>query len=324
MATGATRKCLKPLLGVAALAAGGFLLYRTLASYDAGEVMRAIAETPQQRMLLAFLLACLGYVNYVGYDLLGLRYIGKPLPLRRTALASFVASAVGHTLGHNWLTGGSVRYRFYSGWGLGAGEVAAMMAFCVFSFWVGFATLAGLVFTAAPPRVPFAPDASPALLRALGLVTLAALGGYLALAARGRGRLTVRGREFRLPPPRLALGQMLVGSLDLVIASLAIYVLLPPTIAASYPVFLASYIVGVLTGLASQVPGALGVLEWVLLALLAPGAAAPAVLASLLVFRIIYKLVPLAVALVAFAVHEATRTSPPTTTTTPAPPAEIR
>jgi uncharacterized membrane protein YbhN (UPF0104 family) len=292
---------------VAALAVGAFLLYQTLRGYDLREVMGAIAATPANRLLAALLLASLGYLNFTGYDLLGLRYIGKPLPYRRTAFASFVASAVGHTLGHNWLTGGSVRFRFYSAWGLSMGDVAAMMAFCVFSFWVGFATLVGVVFTAMPPAVRAAPAASPVLLRSLGVVTLAALAGYLALAASRKGRLTIRGREFRLPPPRLALGQMVVGGLDLVLASVTIYVLLPAGVAASYPAFLGNYLIGIVAGLASQVPGGLGVLEWVLLALLAPGAAAPAVLGSLLVFRVIYRLVPLALAAVAVGIYEAAR-----------------
>jgi len=59
------------------------------------------------------------------YDYFALRTIGRRhVPYRVAAMASFCSYTIGHSLGATVLTGGVVRLRVYSAWGLGVIDVA--------------------------------------------------------------------------------------------------------------------------------------------------------------------------------------------------------
>jgi phosphatidylglycerol lysyltransferase len=75
----------------------------------------------------------------------------------------------------------------------------------------------------------------------------------------------------------------------------------------SYPGFLGLFLLAQVSGLVSQVPGGLGVLETVLLLLLSPTLPAASVAASLVAYRVIYYLLPLGLATVLLAAHEGLR-----------------
>ena len=93
----------------------------------------------------------LAYAVLPGYDLMALSYIGRPLRLRRTVFGSFISYAFSQMLGFPLLTGGSVRYRLWSSWGLSStGIIARAVSFVAFSFGLGMVALSGVVFLAAP------------------------------------------------------------------------------------------------------------------------------------------------------------------------------
>jgi phosphatidylglycerol lysyltransferase len=89
--------------------------------------------------------------------------------------------------------------------------------------------------------------------------------------------------------------QLLVGSLDWILACSVLYVLLPEQSQLSFLQFLGIYLLAQVIALISHVPGGLGVFESMIL-LLAPNLPADALLSSLLVYRGIYYLLPLALA----------------------------
>ena len=76
--------------------------------------------------------------------MLAVRYIGAKLPYRRIALASFTSLSIGHTLGVAAASSGAIRYRFYSRWGIGAGDIARIILFCAMTTGLGLNTLMGL------------------------------------------------------------------------------------------------------------------------------------------------------------------------------------
>ena len=59
-----------------------------------------------------------------------LRHAGRRLPYGRTALTSFASYVASHNLGLSGLGGTAVRYRLYTAFGLSAGEIAEVVAFC--------------------------------------------------------------------------------------------------------------------------------------------------------------------------------------------------
>ena len=163
-------------------------------------VEAAVAPT---RLGWALGFTALSYAVLPGYDAMALSFIGHPLPLRRTVFGSFIAYAVGQTLGFPLLTGGSVRYRLWSAWGLSSAEIARAVGFVAFSFVLGMVLLSGVVFVAEPARTAAILRLPLDVVRPLGALALAVVAAYVAWSLARRGRVVVRG--WRLPSPRPAI-----------------------------------------------------------------------------------------------------------------------
>jgi phosphatidylglycerol lysyltransferase len=266
------------------------------------ELMRDIAATPPNRLGVAVALTALNYAVLTAYDLLAFVYIRKPIARARVALASFVAYAVANNVGFSVLSGASVRYRFYTRWGVTAEELSRIVFFYATTFWLGLLFIGG---------VSLATSQLPADLQIPARPVVAAVGWLLALlviaylAATGVRRTPIRVSRFELPlpSPRLALTQFVVSACDWVLAGAVLYVLLPnggPPLLS----FLGAFLLAQLLGLASHVPGGVGVFEGLMILLLKPYLPSEALLPPLIVYRAVYYLLPLAVALVILVADE--------------------
>src|SRR5690349_399926 len=141
---------LLPFIAVGLIVAAFVLLREQLAHFNFRDVQAALSELPRERLGLALALTCLSYVVITGYDALGIRYIERRLPFRRVAFAAFEGFAFSQNFSGAGLTGASIRYRLYTGWGLPAGDVAALIVFNSLSFWFGYVTLVGVALCFAP------------------------------------------------------------------------------------------------------------------------------------------------------------------------------
>src|SRR6266704_5995350 len=141
-------------IGSAAVAAGAtialVLLDRELKSYRYRDLMRQVWTLPHTHLGLAILLTAVAYAVLPGYDAIALSYVDHPLPLRRIAFGSFIAYALSHSLGFPLLSGGPVRYRFWSAWGLSTSEIAQAVSFAGATFIIGMIAVAGFVFILEP------------------------------------------------------------------------------------------------------------------------------------------------------------------------------
>ena len=117
--------------------------------------------------------------------------------------------------------------------------------------------------------------------------------------------LKIREWEFSLPSTRLFLVQIAIASLDWALAGSVLYALLPAAATLSWHGFLGVFLLAQIAGMASQVPGGLGVFESVILLLLSPVLPASSIFGSLLIYRAVYYLLPLAVAALLLGTHEA-------------------
>lgn len=291
----------------AALSVGLFavvlvLLHHELRAYHWHDVVAQVRAVPWSRLALALALAALAYVVLTGYDVLALRWVRHPLPYRRTAFASFVAYVVSHNVGPAFLGASAIRLRLYGAFGLSAADVGGVVVFTGLTFWVGFLPIAGLsLLVQGLPASVLPPLAS----HVVGAALLLAFVGYLGAAAVVRRPLRWRSHALRLPSPRMALAQVILSCADWVTAASVLWVLLPAGVAPSFVALLGAFVLAQLAGLASHVPGGIGVFESSLLFLLGDAAAGPAVLASLVVYRVAYYLIPLAVGVLLLGVHEA-------------------
>jgi phosphatidylglycerol lysyltransferase len=297
---------LGPLIAVILFAAALWVLHRQLAEHRLVDVVREVGAIPVSKLLFAVGLSALGYLVLTGYDALSLRYVHHPLPYHRVALAAFVAYAFSHNIGLGLLTGGSIRYRLYSAWGLSAGEVTRVVGFGALTLGLGFVAVAGAVLILEPLRLPDLFRLPLVSLRPVGVAFLLVAIGYVLWTAVRRRPITIRGWQIALPSPLLALSQIAIASLDWGIAAAVLYALLPTT-ALSYPEFLGVFLIAAGMGILSHIPGGLGVFETVVLLLLPPRLPTPAVFGALLAYRIIYYFLPLGIAAVLLASHEIQR-----------------
>lgn len=294
---------LTPLVGLVAFAAAGFSFHHEFRGIHYQELRDAFQAIPSANIAMAALLTAFGYFVLTLYDVMAFRYVTVRMPYPRLALAAFSGYALSNNVGYSFLSGGAVRYRLYSGWGVGAGEIARIIAFCTITGWLGFATMGGAACLAEPAGA--FPSAFPAGLHIpLGLALLGITAVYLIASFSGRATVQWRNWQLELPPRGLALLQVLVGIIDLSVAAGVVYSLMRFDTPVSFPSFAGFYMLAILAGLVSQVPGGLGVFETVLIACLSPYAASAHILTTLIVYRILYYLLPLVLAVGVLGIYE--------------------
>lgn len=279
------------------------VLHRELGTYHVGDVARRIGTLPSSSVLTAILLTALDYGALVVCDLLALRYTQRRLPLRRVALASSVGYGVSHLLSYSALTGGSVRYRFWSAWGVRTPEIAQGVGFLVLTNLLGIIATSGVAFSIQAGTLPLPFALSINALRALGVALLLLIVAYLAWNIARRS-LRLAGRTLRPPGPALAMAQVGISAVDWALAGAVLYVLLPPAQGLSFALFLGAFLLAQAIGILSYVPGGIGVFDTVIILLLRPYVSAADALGALVAYRGIYYFLPFAAAVTTLGTYE--------------------
>jgi phosphatidylglycerol lysyltransferase len=295
---------LGPALALGLLAAAVWALTAQLSGYNPQEILENLLKEKDRNLLLALGLTAVNFIVLAGYDILALNYIGHPLPPHQPVLASFAGNAFSNTIGLSTLAGSTVRYRLYSSWGLSPGEIAKIVIFTTLTLWLGLFSIGGIIFTVKPLPLPDWVALPFSTTRPLGLILLLAPAAYLYAAAKKETPWRIGKLTLLLPPFKSALLQVAVASLDWALAAAVLYALLPPWANVSFPLVLGAFLLGQIAGLVSQVPGGLGVFESCLLFLLTPRIPAPALFATLVAYRVVYYLIPLALASALLAARE--------------------
>ncbi|MCI0598222.1 MAG: UPF0104 family protein [Beijerinckiaceae bacterium] len=291
------------------LAIAAFSLYilgRAISAVSPGALRQAIAATSAEQIATAALLTAVSYLALTGYDGLALRQLKLRVPYKTTALASFTSYAISFTLGFPLITAGTVRYWIYSQAGLTASKVASLTVIAGVTFWCGnvFVLGAGLTFHAS--AISAINRLYPILNVLMGLAILATVLAYLIWVTVKRRQVNIKGFRLELPGLGLTLGQITLGVIDQCAAAGALYALLPGHAQIDYFTFAATYVFACILGVASNAPGGIGVFEAAMLKAV-PVASGEALLASLVLFRVIYYLVPFLFALAFIGAHEGFR-----------------
>src|SRR6516162_7533523 len=296
------------------IATAAVVLYRILRTIDAGEVLDALATTDWRDFSLAALYVAGGYFTLTFYDLFALRSIGRQdVPYWAAALAGFTSYAVGHNVGASVLTGGAVRYRIYSAWGLSAVDVAKLCFIAGLTFWLGNATVLGLGI-AYVPRAASAINQLPAWLNRTGaFLMLILLVLYVVWVWRRPRIVGRRGWHVVLPDGPLTLLQIAIGIIDLGFCAAAMYMLVPEEPNINFVTLAVIFVSATLLGFASHAPGGIGVFDAAMLVALWQFDKED-LLAGLLLFRLLYYIIPFGIALMILGVREfwlALRGTPP-------------
>jgi phosphatidylglycerol lysyltransferase len=298
------RSALPVLIGIFLFGLGIYALNHLMHSVDPALVKSQIRSTAPLSLALATGATAIGYAALVGYDALALQFIGKSLPRPIVALGGFLGYAFGNTIGVSVISGGAVRYRIYSAYGLDAFQVATVSGYIAAAIGTGL-TLIGLAALGLHPNViPQISAFSPDYIRfgALGLFLI--LGGViLFVSARGL-QLKVGRMSLHLPAPRSLAAQLAMTLVDVVAAAFALWVLMPvgtPDLSA----FIAIYAIATMVGVLSHVPGGIGVFETIIIGTLPASVPVSDAAAALVLFRIIYYLLPFALGFILVSLNEA-------------------
>ncbi len=279
------------LLGLVGFA----VLHLMLRDVHLHDVRAAWHATPHWRIAAALGLTAISYLALTGYDMIGLRVIGRPQPWPLAAVASFTSFTISNNFGLTLITGGSARYRAYGSVGLRVGEIAKLGVLTSLVFWAGVAATAGLALLAAAGPVPIGGlSVSADVAHVLGATLLAAVLALPVARACGLTQVTILRRTLPLPSLAQFAGLGVVALIDLLASAATLAVLVPGLDAGALPGFVLAYALALLAGAATHVPGGLGVFEAVLLGAMPQDR--PAVFAALLLYRLIYYLLPLLVA----------------------------
>jgi phosphatidylglycerol lysyltransferase len=297
---------LLPLVSASLFVLALHVLFRELHNYNYRDVVKYFQQIPGLRLALAVASSLMSYLMLTFYDVLGLRYAGHALPYGKIAFTSYTGYAFSNSIGYSFLSGGAIRYRFYSAWGLSTLEIAKVIVFCFVTALLGYFTVAGIAFTIEGESIPSALHLPVHLhtARPLGVVFLTFVMIYFVLTMTMKKPFVVRKIQFAFPKPALALLQYAVSSLDWFFAAATIYLLLPPRTGISIFAFMGIYLLSQLAGSASQVPGGLGVFEVVMVLLLSSTTTHSQIVGALLSFRIIYYFMPLVIASLMFGSYE--------------------
>jgi phosphatidylglycerol lysyltransferase len=248
----------------------------------------------------------LSYLTLTGYDVLALRIIGRPLPWRVAGLASFTSYTLSHNLGLSLLTGGSARYRIYTAAGLDGPDVARVIGIASATFWSGVVTVASIALLARTGPIDLTGITIPAgVSHGIAATVLVLIAAIVMLCGNANGPLRIWRLSVPLPSFGQALAQIGLAVVDTGTAAAALFVLVHGAEPSLLPAFILAYALGIVAAVLAHVPGGIGVFEAVVLAVL-PGDRSIA-FAALIAYRVIYYLLPLAVAVAILAWREGLR-----------------
>ena len=292
------------VLSLAIITAAAIVLYRILRGIEINEVVEAIKSTEVRDIVFAGLFVAAGYFTLTFYDLFALRTIGATkIPYRVAALAGFTSYSVGHNVGASVITGGAVRYRIYSAWGLSAIDVAKLCFVAGLTFWLGNVAVLGLGIAYEPQAATAIDQLPPWINRTFAFAMLAVLAGYVGWVWAKPRTVGRSNWEVTLPGGQLTLLQISIGIVDLACCALAMFVLLPDDPHIDFIKLAVIFVAATLLGFASHSPGGLGVFDAAMLVALIEFDKEE-LLAGLLLFRVLYYVIPFALSLVVLGVRE--------------------
>ena len=292
------------LISVTVIGIACYVLFHMLRGISVDEVFDAIKGTEPRQIALAALFVTAGYFTLTFYDWFAVRAIGRSdVPYRVNALAGFTSYSIGHNVGASVFTGGAVRYRIYSAYGLNAIDVAKICFLAGLTFWLGNAAVLGLGITYHPEAAASIDQLPSWLNRAAAILIIVALVAYVVwvwtkIRVVGRGPWSVV-----LPGGPLTLLQIGIGIVDLCFCALAMYVLVPDEPNLGFVVVAVIFVSATLLGFASHSPGGLGVFDAAMLVGLWQ-MDREELLAGMLLFRMLYYIAPFVISVILLTFRE--------------------
>jgi len=278
-------------VAVASLAA--WVLFRTFQRISLADVLENMRAVPTRKLVAAALCAAGAFATLAFYE------VARAKPI----VTALIAFPLGHAVGQAMLSGGALRYRMYTPAGFSAMEVGATVLLSNLPYALAFGWLFDLALVFGADRLAPLFRIESRWLFLLGILGLVKDAGYLLLVHLRKAPIKLGGWAVNLPTLPMTLLQVVVGLTDIALVASVLYMLLPESAQIGFLPFLAVYLASILVGVLSHVPAGLGVLESMLLLLL-PQVPPEELLAAVLLYRVIYEIVPVMLALAIWGVYE--------------------
>lgn len=279
----------------------GYLLYAGLSQYTFADIVQSVQDIPPANLALALAFAAGSYLCLTFFDWAGVLYVGGRLPYPKIALASFLALSIGQSVGLAGLSSGAIRYRYYAHWGLDAEAVAKIVLLSGVTVGLGLAVLGGVVMILNPSDTAGVLRISETVVTMTGAGLLLASLLYVVLAATVRAPLKIWKWTFGMPTWRIALMQIIVGTINFALVSACLREVMAASADVSYLKAATAFVLANVAILITHAPGGLGVLEVTVRHVMGDQAS----IGALVAFRVIYFLIPLAIGLPLSLVTEA-------------------
>lgn len=289
-----------PAIGLVAVVVSISLLVREFRGDAVGtQVWTQLQSIKPRHYALAILSTIAAYAALAWYDRIALLHLGvRSISFPFIALCSFTTYALSHNIGASVFSGAMVRYRAYSTKGLSAAQIAVLVAITSLTFFLGTLLVGGTVLMVEPDLLSRFGGLLPSFLtntataRIIGFVSLAGVAAYAAGSILQLKPLVVAGFRVEYPKPGIALRQFTAATLELLGAAGIIYFALPEAGNPGFFTVLAVFLASFSAALVSNAPGGLGVFELLFINAM-PSVPKGEVLAALLLFRLLYLIIPL-------------------------------
>lgn len=286
---------LKRALSILFFCAIAYLLFTHAKEIEWAKVFEAMRETDVRTLLTGFGIGFLCYTAYAAYDLFGRHLLKLRTSAFSTVLAAWISYACNLNLGA--IIGSvALRYRLYSRLGVSSGDVTKIIGISVTSNWLGYCLLAGGLFVSGYIDPPASWAVGKTSLQVIGAVLVLVVGTYLYFCFFAKKReYQIRNQTFTLPPTKIVLMQFGVAGIHWTLMAATIYQFMPDEL--SFATVYAVLLVSCVAGAVSHVPGGLGILEAVFVALLAGDVPKHQLIAGVFAYRCVFYLAPLVISL---------------------------
>ena len=299
------------LVAIVMFALASKSLFHMAHSLDMTQMQSIITSTPPLTMFKAVAVVMAAYMLLSIYDLIAVRYLKADIPYLKILNTSFTAFSIGHTLGVSMLSAGAVRFRYYGEYGVESTKIANIILLVSLAFSYGMMTVIGISLVVNPhmlsqllTNVSWLSGIPPLVFRVIGSLILALVIASLLFAGKSGRIFSIKSWELQLPPAAVLLRLIVLAVIDIALVAYIIHILIPVSIQVSYLEVFSAYVQAVTVGIVSHVPGGLGVFELTMVASL-PKVDKTTLISVLLLFRVLYYLIPFMLGILSFVLHEA-------------------
>lgn len=302
MSKHAVWKVFQSLLALSFVGTVSWLLYGRLSGIDWGQVWQAIRGYQPGTLFAGLAFATSGYLAFAAYDLLSKQHLAHPVASLRVVAIALVAYALNLNLGA-MVGGWAIRFRLYFRAGLDTITTTRIIGLGIIGNWSGYLLLAGYVFMFHPPELPSDWAISSQMIPAVGISLWFTLAAYLLLCLLRSGR-PLRVSRFSLRIPSLGFTSLQIGAalLHWLSMALVLHEFLPSTV--PFVSIIGVLLMASIAGAATHIPGGLGVIEGVFIAVLVDRVDTASLIGALFAFRATFYLTPLLLALLTYPVLE--------------------